>query len=107
MDSRRRQLARCCLVIAAVVLGLVAPASASAQQLDGVQLHPLWNGVTQREAARELDISRAAGADVVRVDVAWSSLELEGKGRWSRAYAHRLDSFVRNARSRGLRVIAV
>jgi hypothetical protein len=103
MDSRRRYLA--CVVATLASLCLSGPASA--QQLDGVQLHPLWNGVTQHEAARELDISRAAGADVVRVDVAWSSLELEGKGRWSRAYAHRLDSFVRNARSRGLRVIAV
>jgi hypothetical protein len=60
-----------------------------------------------REAARELDIARGAGADVVRVDVAWSSLELQGKGRWSRAYARRLDAFVRNARARGLRVVAV
>lgn len=107
MDLRRRQLARCCVVAAVAVFGTCAPATAQQQQLDGVQLHPLWNGVTQREAARELDIARRAGADVVRVDVAWSSLELEGKGRWSRAYARRLDAFVRGARSRGLRVVAV
>jgi polysaccharide biosynthesis protein PslG len=41
------------------------------------------------------------------VDVAWSSLELEGKRRWSRGYSRRLDLFLANARSRGLRVIAV
>src|SRR3954468_5111201 len=107
MDSRRCQLARCCVVAASAALGLCAPASAQQRQLDGVQLHPLWNGVGQREAARELDVARGAGADVVRVDVAWSSLELEGKGRWSRAYARRFDAFVRGARARGLRVVAV
>src|SRR3954452_14420230 len=107
MDSRRRQFARCCVVAVSAALGLCAPASAQQGQLDGVQLHPLWDGVTQREAARELDIARGAGADVVRVDVAWSSLELEGKGRWSRAYARRFDAFVRGARARGLRVVAV
>jgi polysaccharide biosynthesis protein PslG len=107
MDLRRRQFARCCVVAALAALGVCAPASAQQQQLDGVQLHPLWNGVTPREAARELDIARSAGSDVVRVDVAWSSLELQGKGRWSRAYARRLDAFVAGARSRGLRVIVV
>jgi polysaccharide biosynthesis protein PslG len=107
MDSRRRQLARCCIVTVTALLGMGTSASAQQQQLDGVQLHPLWNGVTPREAARELDIARGAGADVVRVDVAWSSLELQGKRRWSRAYAHRFDAFVSNARSRGLRVVAV
>jgi polysaccharide biosynthesis protein PslG len=111
MDSRRRQLARSCVVAALVLLGVTlgpaSPAAAQSAPLDGMQLHPLWDGVTIREAARELDIARRAGADVVRVDVAWSSLELEGKRRWSRGYAHRLDAFVRNARSRGLRVVAV
>jgi polysaccharide biosynthesis protein PslG len=107
MDSRRRQLACCCLITATVALGLGAPAAAQQQQLDGVQLHPLWDGVSQREAARELDIARGAGAGVVRVDVAWSSLELEAKGRWSRSYARRLDAFVSGARARGLRVVVV
>jgi hypothetical protein len=107
MDSRRRKLARSCVLAALLVLAAAAPAHAQSAQLDGVQVHPLWNGVTTREAARELDIARGAGADVVRVDVAWSSLELEGKGRWSRGYARRFDRFLANARSRRLRVIAV
>jgi hypothetical protein len=97
-------------VVAAMALAAwAAPACAQTegQQLDGVQLHPLWNGVTPREAARELDIARAAGSDVVRVDVGWSSLELERKRRWSHSYSRRLDAFLAGARSRGLRVIAV
>lgn len=110
MDLRRRKLARCCvaaLTALGALCGSAVPAAAQTAQLDGVQLHPLWNGVTPREAARELDIARNAGADLVRIDVAWSSLELEGKRRWSRAYSRRLDAFLANARSRGLRVMVV
>jgi hypothetical protein len=90
------------------LLGLLAagPSPAGAQQLDGVQLHPLWDGVTAREAARELDVARGAGADLVRIDIAWSALELRGNGRWSRDYGRRIDWFMSNARSRGIRVIA-
>ena len=75
-------------------------------QLAGVQLHPLWGGVSPREAARELDVARRAGAGVVRIDVGWSSLEQRGKGRISSGYAARLDAFLRNARARKLKVIA-
>ena len=107
MDSRRRTLARVCVVAALALLALAAPADGQTAPLDGLQLHPLWDGVTTREAAHELDIAQKAGADVVRVDVAWSSLELEGKRRWSRGYAYRLSRFLANARSRRLRVIAV
>ena len=111
MESRRRKLAPRAVVVAVLAVvaccGFAPAAGAQTAPLDGVQLHPLWNGVTPREAARELDIARSAGADVVRVDVAWSSLELEGNGRWSPAYARRMDAFVANARSRGLRVIVV
>jgi hypothetical protein len=107
MDSGRRTFARSCAVAVLALLACAVPAAAQNAQLDGLQVHPLWDGVTAREAARELDIARAAGADVVRVDVAWSSLELEGKRRWSRGYAYRLSRFLASARSRGLRVIAV
>ncbi|MEA2443577.1 MAG: hypothetical protein QOJ12_869 [Thermoleophilales bacterium] len=75
-------------------------------QLAGVQLHPLWEGVTSREAVRELDVARRAGAGVVRIDIGWSSLEQNGKGRISPGYARRLDVFLRNARARRLKVIA-
>ena len=95
------------MVAALALVACAAPATAQSGPLEGVQLHPLWNGVSPREADRELRIARSAGSDLVRVDVAWSSLELEGKRRWSPGYSRRLDLFLANARSRGLRVIAV
>jgi hypothetical protein len=74
--------------------------------LVGVQLHPLWEGVSRREAARELDVAHRAGAAVVRIDVGWSSLEHRGKGRIAHAYVRRLDEFLRDARARKIKVIA-
>jgi hypothetical protein len=65
----------------------------------------LWSGVTPGEAARELSVVDRAGADTVRVDVGWSTLELTGKGRFDLRYARRLDAFVREARGRGINVI--
>src|SRR4051812_40906269 len=71
--------------------------TAAAGPLVGVQLHPLWAGVSPRDAARELDVARRGGARIVRIDVGWSSLESAGKGRISRGYSRRLDAFLRNA----------
>ena len=108
MDLGRR-IHRALLSLAALlsVPAIAGPAAAQEPQpRDGVQLHPFWDGVTRREAARELDVARSAGADTVRVDIAWSSLELAGDGRWSRDYARRVDAFMRSARSRGIGVIA-
>ncbi len=74
--------------------------------LAGVQLHPLWGGVTPGEAARELDVARQAGARVVRIDVGWSTLESDGKGRIARDYSRRLDAFLKAAAKRRIGVIA-
>jgi hypothetical protein len=98
------------LVVAAVLAGCgekettLGPAG-DPPQLTGVQLHPLWAGVSTRDAARELDLARRHGADTVRIDIGWSSLELDGKGRVSRPYARRLDAFLEHARRRRVRVI--
>ena len=116
MDSNRRT--RTARRVAAAAAALIACATATAcgggetseaqapRQLVGVQLHPLWVGVSPREAARELDIAKRNGADVVRIDIGWSSLELEGKGRVARGFSRRLDAFLNNARQRRIRVIA-
>ena len=101
--SRRTPLVVLCT---ALVLIVCAP-PASAEPLDGVQLHPFWGDVTPRGAARQLDVARRANADVVRVDIAWSSLELERNGDFSRGYARRVSSFMRSARRRGIKVVAV
>jgi polysaccharide biosynthesis protein PslG len=102
-------VSRCPTIVALVVAALVvvaAPPAAAQAQLDGVAMHPFWDGVSRREAARELDVAQRAGAQVVRIDIAWSSLELAGKGRISRDYAGRVATFLRDARARRIEVIA-
>jgi hypothetical protein len=74
-------------------------------RLVGVQLHPLWAGVSNRTAARELNLAKRHGATVVRVDMGWASLEHRGKGRISRPYARRLDAILNYARRRRVKVI--
>jgi len=71
----------------------------------GIQLHPLWHGVSEREVARQLDRAAKANARIVRVDVGWASLEQEGKGRWNRHHLDRLDAVVDGAEARGLKLL--
>ena len=51
-------------------------------------------------------MTRAAGADTVRIDLSWSTLEFAGPGQYDMAYAGKVDSFLRHARDRGVRVVA-
>ena len=107
MDAIRRTA----LVAVALLAGALTACSddeSQAQgprQLAGLQMHPLWGGVSTRAAARELDVAKRAGADVVRIDVGWSTLEERGKGRINSDYARRIDAFLRNARARRIKVI--
>ncbi|MGI8624695.1 MAG: cellulase family glycosylhydrolase [Solirubrobacteraceae bacterium] len=71
----------------------------------GVQVHPLWGGVSRGEAAAQIDGAAAAGAGLVRVDVGWASLEQHAKGRRSAWYLGRLDAVVGRAHERGLKVL--
>ena len=107
--SRRAAAAalRCCsLLVAACGERRAEAPRRPAAALVGVQLHPLWDGRRPAQAARELDMAGAHGADVVRIDIGWSSLEPAGKGGSSRAYARRLDAFLADARRRRMKVIA-
>ncbi len=52
------------------------------EQLFGVQLHPFFDEQTDATRTRELDLARAAGANSIRIDVVWSSLQLEGPGEF-------------------------
>lgn len=72
--------------------------------LIGVQLHPLFDDQTPETVERELDLARDSGSQVVRVDVNWSSLQIDGP-KADEAYADRLDAVLRGARERDLQVI--
>jgi hypothetical protein len=96
-------------VLATTILALVAvaPALAEGPQYKGVQLHSLWSDSSDEDMMHELDLAQNVGANVVRVDVAWSSLEQNGKGQYSDWYVARLDKFVNGADARGIKVIAM
>jgi hypothetical protein len=89
-----------------LVLLVAAPAEAAGPQLRGVQLHSLWWESSTADMERELDLARRAGANVVRLDVSWSSLETGGPGELSPWYVRKLDRFVAGAHARGMKVLA-
>ena len=82
----------------------VPSAYAAAPEWRGVHLHSLWAETSNADMDRELDLARDSGANVVRVDVGWSSLETGGKGpgAW---YLDKLDHLVNGANARGMKVM--
>lgn len=88
----------------AAVLGAAWPSSATATEA-GVQAHLLWSGVSLAEVRSELDRAKLAGARHVRVDVGWSTLQPDRRGRFSRSYLARIDRVVREANRRDLELI--
>lgn len=110
LHSIERRIATLILTAAAllVVVFAVAPASASAappQQFHGAQMHAFWGSQSAADNARELDLLAAAGADSVRVDLGWASLETDAKGQYNDWYVKRVDEFMGQARARGIKVI--
>jgi hypothetical protein len=94
------------LALAAVVGVLApAPAVASAPPLRGAATHPLWIDSSVADFDRELDLLAEAGANVVRIDLGWSTLEQTAKGSFSSWYVAKADTFFDHARARGLAVI--
>lgn len=91
--------------LAACLLIAAAPSQAAAAQIAGVQLHPLWGGVSDADADRDFDLAKAGGAGMVRVDVGWSSIEQDGKGRYNAWYLDRVDAVVAKAEARGLKLL--
>ena len=73
-------------------------------QLIGVQLHPFFDDQTPETVNRELDLARSAGANSVRVDLNWSSLQINGPEP-DPDYVARVDQLVDGARQRGLKVV--
>ena len=76
-------------------------------QLQGANMHPLRSYVTTEQADQELDLLKAAGGDVVRIDLGWESLEQTGKGQYLQWYVDKVDTFLHDAKERGIAVIAV
>lgn len=91
-------------VVAIAVLGRSTEAGETTRH--GVQLHPLWGDSSVADFDRELDMTKSAGADTVRIDISWSSLETAGKGRYSDSYVAKADTFFDHAKDRGIKVVA-
>jgi beta-glucosidase/6-phospho-beta-glucosidase/beta-galactosidase len=101
-----RSLTRTFFAVLACALAIIGVAAASASarpQYRGVQLHSMWSDITNMD--HELDVSQQTGANMVRVDVAWSSLEQGGKGQIAQWYVDKLDHFVNGAAARGIKVL--
>ncbi len=81
-----------------------APEAPRSDQLVGVQLHPFFDDQTPETVNRELDLARSAGANSVRVDLNWSSLQIDGPEP-DPDFVARVDQVVDGARQRGLRVV--
>jgi hypothetical protein len=76
-------------------------------KLVGVNVHPLWSGVAERDFGPMLDLVQRSGANAVRMDVGWASLERDRRGVLDPGYTGRADAFIRAAAERGIRVIVV
>jgi polysaccharide biosynthesis protein PslG len=108
-DTKRlgSRIRHCVLVVALAAVASVAtaPAASARVPLRGVVLHSLWAQFSDSDMDRELDHAQAAGSSLVRVDVAWASLEVKGKGQISDWYLRRIDRFVTGANARGMKVL--
>jgi len=99
------------LAVATVAWGAAPPGSAQADELGprvprrGAQVHSLWGNTTLDQARRELDRLDNAGANTIRLDLAWSSLEQSGKGRFAERYVDKADAIFSAAAARGLKVL--
>jgi len=92
-------------LVLALSLTVGAAAASASPQYRGAQVHSLWSSVSTTEMGRELDALQSAGANVVRVDVGWATLET-AKGRYDATYLAKLDAFMAGAKARGLAAIA-
>lgn len=101
------RLASAPLILSILVVALVPAGTAIAgTKYRGAQTHPLWSSSTVSDFDRELDLLRNAGANTVRIDITWSSLQTAGKDRFSSWYVDKIDTFMRHAEARGIKVIA-
>jgi polysaccharide biosynthesis protein PslG len=100
-----RLAARALVAASVLVLALLAAAPASAGPYRGIQTHSLWGATRSEDIPKEMQLSRDVGANMVRVDVGWSSLETNGKGDFASWYVQKLDRLVNEADARGIKVM--
>jgi len=87
------------------ILALSSAAAAAAPQYRGAQIHCLWSSVSSADMTAELNALQSAGANVLRVDVGWATLEY-AKGRYDPTYLAKLDALSAGAQARGIKLIA-
>jgi len=104
-SPRRGRAVLAALAVALVALAALAPAAFADPQYRGLNLHSMWGDQNASTIQNELDMSKDLGANVIRVDVGWSSLETNGKGQISQWYVDRLDSVIHGASARGIKTI--
>jgi exo-beta-1,3-glucanase (GH17 family) len=92
--------------LSALSLSAVGAAASSAQPAyQGAQVHSLWSSVTSAQASQELDALQGAGANALRVDVGWATME-PTSGYQDPTYLAKLDALVAGAQARGIKIIA-
>jgi len=92
------------IALALTVLSVVTP-SVSARQMAGLNAHLMWSDVSASEQDGQLEQIADAGAGIARVDVGWSSLEQNAKGRYEQWYLGKLDTLVDSAERHGVKLL--
>jgi len=104
--SRRRAVALAtCLTLLAFAAAVPATARSAPTPLRGAATH-LWTSYDPATLTRELDALDAAGANAVRFDVSWATLEEQGNGVVNQWYLGLLRDFIDKAAARDIKVIA-
>ncbi len=93
------------VVVAALAAATAHYAPTAEAAAPGVQAHLYWSDDSAAEVNEHFDELRAIGADHVRVNVGWSSIESKGRGQISTWYLDRLDHLVSAANQRGIELI--
>jgi hypothetical protein len=88
-----------------IALASTAAAANAATPYRGAQVHSLWSSVSRSEMTQELNALQGAGANVLRVDVGWASLET-ARGQYEPAYLAKLDALAAEAQARGIKLLA-
>src|SRR4051794_39882454 len=93
--------------VVALLAVLIVPAAAGATTPTylGAQTHPFWSDTNTTDFDHELDLLQGANANVVRVDISWSSLQLTSKSAYDSGYVAKVDRFMTDAAARGIKVI--